>query len=206
MLLSGFAASVQYSLSMPDDLYWEMAFACIPAQFPFSTWRENLQVIYRHAQLNFDREALCSRDEHLTLDEEMGYNVLMEHRASRDGGGHGRIGWSTSSEKVGRTSSNLQDSAKVQHQLQRMQVNEATEFLQQPVSEQRVKELMSYWMATQGRETDAETLQSHISLGDQRMNERSFATRALRPSSSSSPMRRSTMSCSSSSPLASRPP
>jgi len=68
----------------------------------------------------------------------------------------------------------------VAQQLERMKVMEAKEFLLQPVSEERVKEIMRGWMLDEhGKDTDAETLQSHISLEDQKMNERNYITRWL---------------------------
>mmetsp|Transcript_103399 Transcript_103399/g.299071 ORF Transcript_103399/g.299071 Transcript_103399/m.299071 type:complete len:1957 (-) Transcript_103399:212-6082(-) len=177
MLLAGFSAAVKYALKMPESKYWKMAFNCIPAQFPFSTWRANLQVIYRHAQLNFDRTSTSKRTEPLTLDQ--GYEVLREDSKKRFMKGPYRGISSTSIGDEPQGTKKKTHAAKVQHQLLRMQVTEATEFLTQPVSEQRVKELMSFWMATESREVDAETLQSHISLANSRMNERSFATRGL---------------------------
>jgi len=179
MLLAGYAACVQYALRVqPEKEYWEMAMASIPAQFPFSTWRDNLQVIYRHALLNFRYEDVAASREQLTLDDETGYNVLMEHPTKSD---YSKVHASSSraAQVQQKPKALVAPGVKLQHQLQRMQVNEATEFLIQPVSEQRVKELMSFWMGSEGREMDAETLQSHISLQNQRMSERSFATRAL---------------------------
>jgi len=175
MLLAGFSAAVQYALQLPDKEYWEMALACIPAKFPFQTWRQNLQVIYRHAQLNFDRDALVSRSEELMLNEETGYNVLMEHPvAGKDNSL--RHYWTSKSEK--NKKNDPKNVHRVHQQMQRLQVSEATEFLKQPVSENRVQELMGFYLATE-RNTDAETLQSHIAISDQRMSERSPATKAL---------------------------
>jgi len=172
MLLAGFSAAVQYALGMDDDEYWKMCLACIPAQFPFSTWRANLQVIYRHAQLHFTRDgAEAGRPGGLTLKDES-YAAMLEDATEESKGGYRRMRRETVAPPVAK-------SKKVQAQLRRMQVAEASEFLIQSVSEDRVKELMSYWMANEGRDTDAETLQRFISLGDQRMSERSFATRAL---------------------------
>jgi len=169
MLLAGFSAAVQYALDMDDSVYWEMAFECIPAQFPFSIWRSNLLAIYRTAQLHFKKGKEAEREEPLMLDGELGMNVLMEQKQRY---GYGKLS------DIRMVDRNKDSGVWIQHKMQRMQVGEGSEFLMQPVSEVRVKELMAFWMA-ENQETDAETLQSHISLGNQRINERSFATRSL---------------------------
>jgi len=173
MLIAGFGAAVQYALTMPDDQYWEMALNCIPAQFPFSTWRSNLQAIYRTAQVNFQRDAVAARQENLVLDAEMGANVLME-RPENKGFGYSKL----AAHDIRMIDRKRSGGYWMQDRMQRMQVVEATEFLGQPVSEQRVKELMAIWMQD-NQDTDAETLQSYISLASQRMSERNYATQSL---------------------------
>eukprot|EP00425_Heterocapsa_triquetra_P036815 CAMPEP_0195080476 /NCGR_PEP_ID=MMETSP0448-20130528/22166_1 /TAXON_ID=66468 /ORGANISM="Heterocapsa triquestra, Strain CCMP 448" /LENGTH=1999 /DNA_ID=CAMNT_0040113429 /DNA_START=61 /DNA_END=6060 /DNA_ORIENTATION=+ len=170
MMLSGYNASVDYALNMPEEDYWEMAFACISAQFPFSTWRENLMEIYRKALVHFDPDAKGNNDE-ITLDDETGFNVLQAGK-DRTAGGFRRL----NTKKQAQAKSVMA----VANQLQRMQVAAATEFLQQPVSEERIREIMREWMATaQDPDTDAETLQAHISLQNEKNNEKNLITKAL---------------------------
>jgi len=165
MLLAGFGAAVEYALTMSDWDYWQMALAATGAQFPFSVWRENLQECYRVALSNFDPAARESTNGPATLDGSNPEVTAPDARARR--------GWRLV-QKAGAPGK------KVARHLERMNVAAATEFLVQPVSEERVKEIMRGWMMDErGKDTDAETLQSYISLEDQKMSERNYVTRWL---------------------------
>lgn len=179
MLLTGFFAAVDHALEMKDEDYWRMAFAGLSAQFPFEVWRRNLQECYNIAKVHFVRK---DRGD-LTLDAETGLNVLQEWPP---GVGYARAGSALGSRGycppcgLTRWRRRQAHDRKVLQQLQKMHVMEAREFLTQPVTEDRVRQIMRDFMQDpRGRETDADTLQGLISLADQKANEKNHISKFL---------------------------
>jgi len=160
MLLEAFHCAVDYALDMPDEEYWQMAKAATRAEFPFIIWKENLKEAYHLALTHFK-------------DKETGLNHL-EQIAGREG--VRRVLAARTETTLRRMSS----TALVAQHMQVLDVNDDAEFLEQPVSEERIHEIMKASVArAKGAPRDAESLQSLICQAEQRRTEKHCVTQWL---------------------------
>jgi len=157
MLLNAFFCSVDYALNLDDSEYWEMAKAATCAAFPFDTWRENLLEAYSQALKNFRQR----ESESHTLD-----HMWVQH-AAKD------AVHKAMSHRQASTLRRMSSTSQVVQHMRVLDIDDAAEFLTQPVSEERTHEIMKASMSTgHGRDRDAETLQSSICQAEQRLTER----------------------------------
>eukprot|EP00931_Biecheleriopsis_adriatica_P061877 TRINITY_DN3722_c0_g1_i1.p1 TRINITY_DN3722_c0_g1~~TRINITY_DN3722_c0_g1_i1.p1 ORF type:complete len:3061 (+),score=639.06 TRINITY_DN3722_c0_g1_i1:1306-9183(+) len=165
MLLEAFHCAVDYALEMPDTEYWQMAKAATKATFPFVIWRENLLEAYHLAISNFKhQEGEGSTGLNHLWGQVVGLDAVRTHLAPRE------------NSRLRRMSST---SIVAQH-MRVLDIDDAAEFLEQPVSEERTHEIMKASMAkANGKAKDAESLQSCICQAEQRLNERSHVTQWL---------------------------
>jgi len=162
MLLEAFHCAVDFALDLPDMEYWQMAKAATKATFPFIIWRENLLEAYDKAMTNFKSKDGEHNRLHRLWDSVVGEEDVRKELAHRE------------SSRIRRMSST---SIVAQH-MRVLDIDDAAEFLEQTVSEERTHEIMKASMK-RGKTTDAETLQSNICQAEQRLVERSHLTRWL---------------------------
>ncbi|CAE8624625.1 unnamed protein product [Polarella glacialis] len=162
MLLEAFFCAVDFALDMTDQQYWQLAKAATKATFPFILWRENLLEAYHRALSHFERGQMTfsNRLWATGVGPEAVHSAMSHRRNSR----------------LRRMSS----TSRVAQHMRVLDIDDATDFLAQPVSEERTHEILKTSMAlAKGEIKDASEMQNNICQAEQRLSERSHITRWL---------------------------